>query len=134
MANVERQIHRFCWADLATVDDVRAAKFYAALFGWTTRRHVLDEGAFQTLAHGGVDFASVYRLAQEQVAQAAPSHWLPYVSTPSIEATLSDTLALGGSVLVEPQTFCGWARVSVIVDPTGAPLGLWQDDAGEPDR
>lgn len=127
-------LHRFCWADLATIDDVRAARFYAALFGWTARRKSLAGGTFQVLSHSGVDIGSLYRLSGTSVAAGVPSHWLPYVSTPSIEATLRDTLALGGSVLIEPRTFNGLARVGVIVDPTGAPLGLWQEDAGDLDR
>jgi uncharacterized protein len=128
MQQSKRDVHRFCWADLATVDDVRAAHFYAALFGWSTRQHVLADGRLATLADSGAEFASLYRLSHDLVKSGIPSHWLPYVSTDDLDETLRTTLALGGAVLVAPQMFAGFARVAVIVDPTGALLGVWQND------
>jgi uncharacterized protein len=125
----KHEVHRFCWADLATVDDVRAAQFYAALFGWSTRQHVLADGRFDTLADSGTEFASLYRLSRDLVKSGVPSYWLPYVSTDDLDETLRSALALGGTVLVVPQAFAGFARVAIIGDPTGAPLGVWQNDS-----
>jgi predicted enzyme related to lactoylglutathione lyase len=120
--------HRFCWADLATVDDLRAAAFYAALFGWSPRPHAHAGGRFTLLEDEGTRVASLYRLAQAQVASGMPSHWLPYVSTPELSDSVTRARALGGDVIVTAQAFPGLARIAVMVDPTGALFGLWQSD------
>jgi len=120
--------HRFCWADLATVDDVRAGAFYAALFGWSPQPRTHAGGRFTLLENEGRQLASLYRLAQAQVACGVPSHWLPYVSTPDLSASVARAMALGGDVIVKSQSVPGLASVAVAVDPTGALFGLWQSD------
>ncbi len=120
--------HRFCWADLGTVDDLRAAPFYATLFGWSPRPHAHAGGRFTLLEDEGTRVASLYRLAQAQVASGMPSHWLPYVSTSNLSRSVSLARALGGEVIVTAQAIPGLARIAVVVDPTGALIGLWQSD------
>jgi predicted enzyme related to lactoylglutathione lyase len=121
-------VHRFAWADLATPDDIRAAEFYRQLFGWSDVRHVIAGGSFRTLEHDGRAHASLYRLARVQVDRGAFAHWTPYVSTPDVAATAAKAARLDGRVIVQPQHFPGLARVSLISDPTGAILGLWQGE------
>jgi predicted enzyme related to lactoylglutathione lyase len=121
--------HRLCWADLATFDDLQAAAFYAALFGWSPRQHAHAGGRFTLLEDEGMRVASLYRLAQAQVASGMPSHWLPYVSTPELSDSVARARALGGDVIVTAQAFPGLARIAVMVDPTGALFGLWQSDS-----
>lgn len=121
-------VHRFVWADLATPDDVRAAEFYRQLFGWSDARHTISGGTFRTLEQDGSAFASLYRLAREQVERGVPAHWIPYVSTPDVAATAAKAANLAGRIVVQPQHFPGLARVCLIVDPTGAILGLWQGE------
>ncbi len=118
--------HVFCWADLATIDDVRAADFHRRLFGWSARARRAGRGHFTTLEADDLPFASLYRLAARHVAAGVPSHWLPYVATPDLGRTLALAVDLGADVAVAPQAVAGFARVAVIVDPTGALLGLWQ--------
>lgn len=118
--------HAFCWADLATTDDARAADFHRRLFGWSACARRAGRGRFTTLEAAGRPFASVYRLASGRVAAGVPSHWLPYVATPDLGRTLALAADLGADVAVAPQAVAGFARIAVIVDPTGAPLGLWQ--------
>ena len=121
-------VHRFVWTDLATPDDIRAAEFYRQLFGWLDVPHVISGGTFRTLEHDGRAFASLYRLAREQVECGAPAHWIPYVSTPDVAATAAKAARLFGRIVVQPQHFPGLARVCLIADPTGAILGLWQGE------
>ena len=64
-------------------------------------------------------------------APNGPSHWLAYVNVDSIDATVDKVRSLGGTVL-QPKTEVpdmGW--YSVITDPTGAILGLWQTKPGQ---
>ena len=121
-----RPWHGFVWADLATGDDLRALQFYRQLFGWTEVRHLIGGGTCWTLERDGRALASLYRLADRQVASGVPSHWIPYVSTPDVAATAARAVQLAGAIVVHPQDFPGVARVCLIADPTGAILGLWQ--------
>lgn len=123
--------HCFCWADLATVDGERAEAFYAALFGWSPEPRAHGAGRFTLLEGAGRRLASLYRLSHAQVASGTPSHWLPYVSTPDLSASVARARALGGDVIVAARTFPGLARIAVVVDPTGALFGLWQSDGAD---
>lgn len=118
--------HAFCWADLATSDEARAGDFYRRLFGWSTRARRAGRGQFTTLEAYGLPFASLYRLAARHVAAGVPAHWVPYVATPDLAGSLALALELGAGVVAAPQAVEGFARIAVIVDPTGALLGLWQ--------
>ena len=121
-----QHVHQFCWADLATLDDARAAAFYVELFGWAERRRFVAGGRFSTLETQDAALASLYQLARQEIELGVPAHWIPYVSTPYLEATLVKAQQLGGKVIIPPHEFARLARISVITDPTGALIGLWQ--------
>lgn len=117
---------RFCWVDLAATDARLAQYFYGELFGWTSRQDTANGGVFTRLALGGREVGSVYQLQRAHLERGVPSHWTPYVRVDDIDAVTSQTTALGGEVMVEPVVITDMARVSIIVDPVGAHLGLWQ--------
>jgi predicted enzyme related to lactoylglutathione lyase len=124
--SLEGQLHRFCWVDLATTDQGAARSFYRQLFGWTVQDRHADEGQFGTFAQREAPIASLYQLTRKQIEHGVPSHWTPYVSVPDVDATASKASGLGGQVIVPPQDVAGFARVSLISDPSGALIGLWQ--------
>jgi predicted enzyme related to lactoylglutathione lyase len=120
------ELNRFCWVDLATADRASAKSFYASLLGWNaTDRHV-REGEFTLFGQHGTHFASLYQLTRKQIADGVPSHWTPYVAVPDLQAAAEKAAGLGGRIVVPPQDVAGFARISLIADPTGALLGLWQ--------
>src|SRR5262245_1945427 len=73
--SIERQVHRFCWVDLATVDERVAKLFYTRLFGWTVHDRRVGKGQFGTFAHRDAPFASLYQLTRKQIVDGVPSHW-----------------------------------------------------------
>lgn len=117
------------WADLATGDPDRAAAFYCALFGWKAHEHRANGGMLTKLCRGTDPVASIYRLSKMQLQQGIPSHWTPYMGVPDLEVAARRAEALGGTVLVAPFAVDGMARIALILDPVGAAMGLWQDDA-----
>lgn len=124
--SLEGQVRRFCWVDLATVDQGAAKSFYGRLFGWTARDERAGEGLFSTFAHGDAPFASLYQLTRKQIEHGVPSHWTPYVSVPDVDAAAAQASGLGGQIIAPPQDVAGIARISLISDPAGALIGLWQ--------
>lgn len=56
----------------------------------------------------------------------SPSHWLSYVQVDDIEAATQKASSLGAQVVKEVTEVSGYGWLSVIVDPSGAALGLWK--------
>jgi hypothetical protein len=66
----------------------------------------------------------------KQMIPGAPSSWVPYVLVSDIEADTKKAESLGATLMV-PVTDIGMGKLSILTDPTGAPVGLWQaSDAG----
>jgi predicted enzyme related to lactoylglutathione lyase len=118
---------RFCWLDLAATDAPRAIEFYAGLFGWNAREQRANGGRFVRLAHGGHDVGSLYPLSESALAKGAHSHWTPYVRVRDVAESCALARRLGGSVPVESFEVDAIARIALVVDPGGAPFGLWED-------
>ena len=55
----------------------------------------------------------------------APPHWLPYISTQDVDATVRRARELGANVLMEGMDIPDVGRVAVGQDPAGALFGLW---------
>ena len=56
----------------------------------------------------------------------APPAWMPYVDVDDIQAATKKAKSLGANILrdVTPVADMGW--LSILSDPTGATIGLWQ--------
>jgi predicted enzyme related to lactoylglutathione lyase len=116
----------FCWADLAATDAQAAGDFYERLFGWRPERQAANGGHFVRLRLGGRDVGSLYQLGREALESGAASHWLLYVHVTDVEEAARRAESLGGRTLVRPFEVSGVARIAVIADAVGAPLGLWE--------
>ncbi len=56
----------------------------------------------------------------------APSAWLAYVQVDDLKAATSKAKSLGATVMKDAMEVPGAGSFSIITDPTGAMLGLWQ--------
>jgi len=115
---------RFCWVDLAATDASRAVGFYGELFGWSATEQAANGGTFVRLTHEGRDVGSLYQLRQDV---GLASHWTPYIRVDDAASTCERVVALGGRVAVAPFEVDEIARIALVVDPTGASFGLWED-------
>ena len=61
--------------------------------------------------------------------KGAPSNWLAYVNVDNLKASTEKARELGAKVMQEPMEVMGMGSLSIIIDPTGAALGLWQPAA-----
>lgn len=57
----------------------------------------------------------------------APSMWLPYVDVDDIRAATDKAKSLGATIMRDVTPVPNAGSFSIIVDPTGAMLGLWQE-------
>ena len=115
----------FVHLELNTTDLPKAKDFYGKLFEWTLQDTKMGE-------HGDLDYIMINvgkgtgGGMMKQLIPNAGSSWLPYVEVADIQASTKKAASLGAKVMkdVMPVADMGW--LSIIVDPTGAMLGLWQ--------
>jgi predicted enzyme related to lactoylglutathione lyase len=125
----EAKVGRFCWTDLAATDAQAAAAFYEKFLGWRAETQAANGGHFVRLRLDERDVGSLYQLASPALEAGAASHWMPYVRVSDAKESARRAEVLGGRVLVGPFEVTGVARIAVIADGVGAPLGLWEADA-----
>jgi predicted enzyme related to lactoylglutathione lyase len=56
----------------------------------------------------------------------APNSWLAYVAVDSVKKTIAKAKKSGATILVEYQPVGTMGALGIFVDPTGAPLGVWE--------
>jgi predicted enzyme related to lactoylglutathione lyase len=97
-----------------------ATDFYAQLVGWTTEPWEGADRPYTLWKNKEVPVGGLMNLPEEAVEAGAPPHWLAYISTPDIAATVSRATELGGKILVQPTEVPGAGRFAVLQDPQGA--------------
>jgi len=112
-----------CWNDLMTSDPAKDRTFYTELFGWHASDSGPEYGNYVTFRRGTSDVAG---MAAAPDGSTAPDAWLVYLSVDDVDDTVAAAVAAGGRVLLEPLTIGGMGRTAVIVDPSGAAVGIWQ--------
>ena len=120
----------FCHVELASTDIAKAKTFYSSLFDWKTTDNDMGGGMIYTTFRP-TDDSPGGGMMQHPVP-GAPSAWLPYVLVDEIHAATKKATSLGAKVMrdVTEVPHLGW--FSIITDPTGAHLGLWQVNPSAP--
>ena len=114
----------FSWSELVTRDAGAAKDFYATAFGWDYEDMPVGEGQVYTMARrDGKDVAALYS------SEDQPPHWNCYVTVASADQSATRAAELGGTVVQEPFDVMDAGRMTVIADPTGAALCLWEPRA-----
>ncbi|MCG3163540.1 MAG: putative glyoxylase CFP32 [Acidobacteria bacterium] len=117
----------FCWFELGTSDQQAAKNFYSELFGWSVNDVPIGPDSFYSMMQlRGKDVAALSQLAQEQLAQGVPPHWLLYVAVESADEAAKAVNAAGGKTLMDPFDVFDSGRMTVAQDPSGATFGIWQ--------
>lgn len=114
-----------CWADLMTSDLPRAREFYTRLFGWTTSDSGSEYGNYITFRKGDVDVAG---MTAREPGSHQPDAWTTYLAVTDADATVAAARTGGAEVLAEPMQVGTMGRMAILMDPTGAPFGVWQAD------
>ena len=101
----------FVHVELATTDIDKAKAFYRSLFEWQLNDIEMGGGMMKHPMPG------------------APSQWLPYVGVSNVRAATDKAKSLGASVVRDVTPVMDAGSLSIIADPTGAVLGLWEPKA-----
>jgi predicted enzyme related to lactoylglutathione lyase len=110
---------RFLWHDLFTSDPAAAHQFYGKAVGWKSQpfeadpSYVMFAGPKGPLGGAG------------KVAEGQP-HWVAYVGTPDIAASVAKAKSLGGAVVKDVTQIPSGGSYAVLKDPQGAVFGVYQ--------
>lgn len=113
----------FVHVELNTTDLAKAKQFYGALFQWQFDEMPVGGGQSYTLIKPGDGTGGGM---MTHPVPGAPSSWLAYVLVDDIRAATEKARSLGAKVMREPMEVMDAGSLSIIIDPTGAALGLWQ--------
>jgi uncharacterized protein len=113
----------FVHVELHTGDVAKAKAFYSKLFGWKLEEMPMPGGGTYTMIQVGEGTGGGMMTAQPP--GSAP-RWQAYVGVDDVAASTRKAKELGAKIMMD-RTEVGDAGVmSVIVDPTGAAIALWQ--------
>jgi predicted enzyme related to lactoylglutathione lyase len=113
------------WVELSTPDQGAAREFYAGLFGWDYDDNDMgDMGHYYIATFQGSELGGVG--GQPPGMEDHPAYWGVYLAVDDVDATTAKVEAAGGRVEAGPFDVGEAGRMSAIVDPTGARVGLWQ--------
>jgi predicted enzyme related to lactoylglutathione lyase len=113
----------FVHVELGTTDIGKAKSFYQSLFDWQLKDEEMGGGMTYTMISVGEGTGGGM---MKHPVPGAPSAWLPYVLVDNITAATAKAKSLGATVLRDVTEVMGAGSFSIIIDPTGAALGLWQ--------
>lgn len=113
----------FIHVELSTNDVAKAKGFYGALFDWKIED--MDMGGGVNYGMIGVGEGTGGGIVA-QMRPGAPSAWMPYVIVADIVASTAKAKSLGATIVQDVMEVMGMGRLSVMIDPTGAAIGLWQ--------
>ena len=113
----------FVHVELSTSDVAKAKSFYGSLFAWKLEDVDIPGGpAYTTI---GVGDTGPGGGMMKHPVPGAPSVWLAYVYVDDIDASIKKARELGAKIAREKTEVPGFGSLAIIVDPTGAELGLW---------
>jgi len=118
----------FVHIELNSTDPAKAKAFYDQLFDWEMKDMPLPGSSpdaneiYTTINVGGGTGGGIMR----QMMPNAPSAWLAYALVKDLRAATDKAAALGATIIKDVSEVPGMGYLSIIKDPTGAFLGLWQ--------
>lgn len=118
----------FVHVELHTNDLARAKDFYSRLFDWKLQDVPMPGAGTYTMIEVGTGTGGGMMLNQ---APGVPPHWMAYVGVDDIHASTRKAQELGAEIVVDVMEVGQYGSMSVITDPTGAMLAMWQSKGGK---
>ena len=112
-----------CWVDIFTTESEKTRAFYGELFGWEAEEPNPEFGGYfnftknDRLVAGGM---------HNDGSSGAPDLWTVYLTVENAEATVAAAPEHGGTVHFPASPVGDLGSMSVLGDPGGARVGIWQ--------
>jgi uncharacterized protein len=115
----------FVHVELNTTDVDKAKAFYGGLFDWTMQDMPMGDSNYTLVQPGKGTGGGIMK----HPVPGAPSAWLAYVEVADVQAATAKARTLGAKIMKDITEVPGMGWFSILIDPTGACLGLWQTKA-----
>jgi predicted enzyme related to lactoylglutathione lyase len=112
----------FVHVELMSSDVGKAKTFYGKLFRWDLEDMPVGDGTYTMIKVG----EGIGGGLMTNPVVGAPSVWMAYVHVDDVKAATAKAKSLGAIIVKEPTEVMGAGSFSIITDPTGAALGLWE--------
>jgi predicted enzyme related to lactoylglutathione lyase len=112
----------FVHVELNSTDVSKSKTFYGQLFDWKLEDIPMPGGAYTMVGVGEGTGGGIMK----HPVPGMPSAWLAYVLVDDIKASTAKAKSLGATVMQDVTEVMDMGWLSIILDPTGAVLGLWQ--------
>ena len=112
----------FVHVELNTTDVGKAKAFYGKLFNWKLEDVPMGTDTYTMIGVGDGTGGGIMK----HPMPGASSAWLAYVLVDDVAAATQKAKSLGATVVKDVTEVMGAGQFSIIMDPTGAALGLWK--------
>ncbi len=112
----------FVHVELNTTDLDKSKAFYSQLFDWKLEDMPMGPESYTVIQVGQGTGGGMMK----HPVPGAPSAWLAYVLVDDIHVATKKAASLGAKVMKDVTEVTGMGWLSILIDPTGAALGLWQ--------
>ena len=112
----------FVHVELNTTDLDKAKDFYGQLFAWELEDVPMGDESYTMIKVGQGTGGGMMK----HPVPGAPSAWLAYVLVDDIQASTDKARSLGAQIMKDVTEVMGMGWLTILIDPTGAVLGLWQ--------
>ena len=116
----------FVHVELMSNDVEKAKTFYGKLFDWQLDDMPMGGDMIYTMIKVGEGTGGGM---MKNPIPGAPSAWMAYVLVDDIKAATAKAKSLGATIMRDVTEVMDAGFLSILVDPTGAHLGLWQPKA-----
>ncbi len=113
----------FVHIELNTTDPAKAKSFYGSLFDWTLEDTDMGGGMIYTIIKVGEGTGGGL---MKHPMPGAPSIWIPYILVSDVAASTAKAKSSGGTVIKDVSEVPNMGSFSIVQDPTGGVIGLWQ--------
>lgn len=114
---------QFMWIDIAVDDAVKIRDFYAKVAGWTWE--ALSVGDYEDYVMKNEAGDVVCGICHRRGTNSEiPSYWINYLTVASVEQSLAQVMASGGTCVIEPRKM-GKEHYALVKDPAGAYFALY---------
>ena len=112
----------FVHIELMSNDVGKAKTFYGKLLDWKLEDMDMGDMTYTMIKVGEGTGGGMMK----NPIPNAPSMWIPYVEVPDVAAATKKSQSLGGAVMKEKTEVKDMGSFTIITDPAGAMLGLWE--------
>src|SRR5688500_7088390 len=109
----------FVWHEVGTTDQRAGEEFYSTIAGWKAESWSQNP-SYKIFSARREPKAGLYLITDLPNMLTPPPHWLSYIGTPDVDATVRQAVELGGKVAVPAYNVPSVGRMAHLQDPQGA--------------